>query len=504
MLEPKRQFVEGWALDGICEHLEAVYFGDVNRILMNVSPGFMKSLTTNVFFPAWVWGAMNAPEKRFVAFSYAAYLTERDNGKFRDLIKSPKYRELYGDRFRVVEEGKQKVSNDKTGWKFASSIGGVGTGERGDFVTLDDPHNVKEAESASVRTETVRWFREAMQNRLNDLETGAIVVIMQRVNEADVSGCIIDNYPNYTHLCIPMEFEEGRRCETDIGWVDPRTEDGELAWPERFPETSLGEYKSQPYLWSGQYQQRPEPRGGGILKRDYWNIWDADAMALNDVKRGTFPPFEFVLASFDGAFTEKTSNDPSALTVWGIWVDRAQNPKVMLIDAWRKRLTLHGREVLREPGEDKLSFDARRRAAWGIVEHLADTCKRHGVEKLLIESKATGITVAQEMRRLHSREAWTVQLVDPGKLDKVTRVWTIQHLFADGMVWRPETDWAEMVEDECATFPRGAHDDLVDTCSMALKHLRAMNLAVRAEESQDTLQELMYPSKPKRKRQYEA
>ncbi len=208
---------------------------------------------------------MRRPDLRYVSFSYSAHLTERDNERFRDIVRSPLYRRMYGDVVALTSEGKIKVANTKTGWKFASSVGGVGTGERGDRVLLDDPHNVKEAESEAVRSDTVRWFRESMQNRLNDLRTGAIIVIMQRVNEYDVSGCIIEDYPDYMHLCIPMEYEVGRHCATYVDgeefWSDPRDEDGELAWPERYPADLLAPFRTLPYLWAGQYQQRPEPRG---------------------------------------------------------------------------------------------------------------------------------------------------------------------------------------------------------------------------------------------------
>ena len=220
VLEPQTEFVEGEALDAICQHLEAVTFGDINRLLINVPPGFMKSLLTDVFWPAWEWGPMEMPHLRYVAFSYAAGLTERDNGKFRDLITSQKYQELWGDKFKTRKIGEVKITNDKTGSKLATSVGGIGTGERGDRIILDDPHNVKEGESEAVRGETVRWFRESLSNRLNSMEQSAIVVIMQRVHEADVSGTIIENgFADYVHLMIPMEYDAGRHCTTPI-WTD--------------------------------------------------------------------------------------------------------------------------------------------------------------------------------------------------------------------------------------------------------------------------------------------
>lgn len=134
VLEPKTPFVDGWAIRAICEHLEAVTFGYVNRLLVNVPPGFSKSLLTNVFWPAWEMGPMNLPHLRTIAFSYASHLTERDNGKFLELLRSTEYQALYGSRFTLTQQGVEKVANDKTGWRYASSVGGVGTGERADRV----------------------------------------------------------------------------------------------------------------------------------------------------------------------------------------------------------------------------------------------------------------------------------------------------------------------------------------------------------------------------------
>lgn len=518
VLEPNTKFVDGWCIRAICEHLEAVSRGEIKRLLINVPPGFAKSLILNCFWPSWHWAIYGA-YSRYVCFSYAAHLTTRDNERFRDIIVSLEYQEMYGDRFKVVKIGAEKISSNKTGWKYASSVGGVGTGERGNFVLLDDPHNVKESESEQVRNETVRWFRESMQNRLNDLGSDAIVVIMQRVHEADVSGCIIENYPEYVHLCVPMEYDgrdilKGEKLSTQIGWIDPRYEDGELAWPERYPASVLTPFKSMPFLYAGQYMQAPSPRGGGIIKREYWKIWDGEAQAVNDVKPGLFPTFEFVLASFDGAFTEKKENDYSALVILGAWIETSEEsryseqfgtPRVMVIHAWHKRLTLHGKsEAVILPHETKREFEDRRKQGWGIVEHIAADCKKFKVDKLIIENKANGITVEQEMRRLFSREPWTVALHDPGRMDKVGRAYTVQHLFADGLIWRPDTDWGQLVEDELAVLPRGAHDDLADAAINGIIHLRRMQLAQRKDESHAAIEAMLYPQKPPPRRLYES
>ena len=480
VLEPVAPLVEGWCLEALCLHLEAVTEGKIPRLLANVPPGFMKSLLVNVFWPAWEWGPMGLTHMRYVTFSYAAHLTERDNAKFRDLIKSKKYQDMWGDRVQLVEDGKVKVSNSKTGWKFASSVGGVGTGERGNRVILDDAHNIKEAESEAVRTETVRWVREAMSNRLNNMDTDVIVAIMQRSHEADASNTLMDL--DYEHLMVPMEFDPSRRCETGIGWQDPRQEEGELAWPERFPRRVNDQIKRTigPYAYAGQYQQSPEVRGGAIVKREWWQYYESDD--------GKIPPCTYVVASVDPAYTEKETNDPSGFVIVGVYYDEHGHSRIILLNAWRKRLELHGPHVERMSGESEAQYVKRSQPSWGLTEWIAYSCKRFRVHKLLIESKASGLSVAQEMRRLHSGQGWGIELVDPKGQDKVARVYSVQHLFADAMVWVPSysdgslREWGQQVIDEFASFPKGAHDDLVDAMTQALRHIRDRGLAVRRDE----------------------
>lgn len=459
----------------MCLHLEAVTFGEINRLLENVCPGFMKSLLVNVFWPAWEWGPMDMPHMRYVAFSYAASLTLRDNGRFRDLIVSPQYQEMWGHRFKLRKVGEEKITNDKTGWKLASSVGGVGTGERGDRILLDDPHNVKEAESDAVRGETVRWFRESLSNRLNDIERSAMIIIMQRVNEGDVSGVALSGDFDYCHLMIPMEFDAQRRCETEIGWADPREEDGELAWPERFSEDVVERLKRQlgPYAYAAQYQQFPEPRGGGIIKREWWQEWPDEK----------YPSCEYVLASLDTAYTEKQENDASALTIWGVFRDANGNPKIILMYAWEGRLTIHDLVIavhtmcsVSDKPQEELD---RAASALGIP-----WVPRYPVDRLIIETKASGISVIQELERMYSgRGDFGVEGVDPSKWgDKTARLYAVQHLFSDGMVYAPDRKFADLVINNVSVFPKGAHDDLTDSTSLALRYLRLSGLLQRKEE----------------------
>ena len=505
VLEPETPLVDGWPLWAMCEHLEAVTFGEITRLLINVPPGFMKSLLVDVFWPAWEWGPINRTHYRYVAFSYSASLTERDNDRFRSLITHRSYQELYGPLKTRVQHGEAvnqvgvglrnkttlKVMNTHTGWKLASSVSGIGTGERGDRIIIDDPHNVKESESDTVREETVRWFRESISSRFNDLETGALIIIMQRVHYDDVSGVILALGFDYCHLMIPWEYDSSRQFDDAgnvmrtkvVGWVDPRHDDddaeandGEPAWPERFSVNAMARTKAEvgPYAWAGQYQQSPTPRGGGIFERLWWQLYESPD--------GKFPLLEYVIASLDGAFTEKEENDPCALTVWGIFKNEENQRRIILVHAWRKHLKFSGERIAMQPRETAAAYRRRTMPKWGLVEWVNDTCNRFKVDKLLIEAKASGISAAQELQNRYGLKTWAIRLC-PVKGDKVARALAVQPTFSQLMVYAPARDWADMVIDEMEVFPKGKYDDLTDSATQAMKYLRDVGLAQTDEEA---------------------
>lgn len=503
VLEPGADFIEGWPLHAICLHLEAVTRGEIKRLLINVFPGAMKSLLVNVYWPAWEW-SVGYGTMRYVTFSYAAYLTHRDNGRFSSVLNSPEYRELWGQEITLTEDGKVRVSNNHMGWKFASSESGVGTGERGTRILADDLHNVREGESEAIRTGTVQWVREGMSNRLNDMENGVIVGIGQRVHEDDASRAMLDD-GDYIHLCIPMEYDSTRPCSTPIGWEDPRTYDGELAWEARFPAHVVAKLKRTlgPYAYSAQYQQAPTPRGGGILKDEWWQMYVVPDSGVYD-----FQPL-FVVGSLDTAFKEKQESDYHALTIWAVYDDnKTKQRRIILVDAWKKRLPLHGVTVDRHEGEDERTYMRRAQPKWGLTEWVNFTCSKRRINRLLVEDSARGNDVNNELRRLYATRDWGVRLV-PAKGDKVLRANAVVDLFADDMiyapgqwvcpkhekagckdkecegadrVWRWRT-WAEEVIIDCSVFPKGTHDDIVDSTTMALKHLREIGMAVRKDET---------------------
>lgn len=276
VVEPSVDYVHGWHIDAICQHLEAVTSGEITRLLINVPPGTMKSLLCGVFWPAWEWGPKGKPQLRYLGASYSEHYAKRDNRRMRDLVASEWYQTLWGDRVKLTRTGEMAFANSCMGSRQGVPFSRL-TGGRGDRVIIDDPHSVDGAESEAERLSTVRTFRESVPTRLNDPQRSAIVVVMQRLHEADVSGTILALGLGYEHLMLPMEFEPERRCRTSIGFADPRTEEGELLFPRRFPRAVIERDKIPlgSYAVAGQFQQRPAPRSGGLFQRSDFEIVEA-------------------------------------------------------------------------------------------------------------------------------------------------------------------------------------------------------------------------------------
>jgi hypothetical protein len=285
IVEPSTPFVPGWHIDAIIEHLEAVSRGQIRNLLINVPPRHMKSLLVSVFWPAWEW--IRWPERRWLYSSYAASLSIRDSVNCRRLIESPWYQRRWGRVFSLTSDQntKGRFDNNRTGYRLTASVGGAVTGEGGDRIVCDDAHNVQEAESDSIRKSTVDWFDIVMSTRVNDPRTAAKVVVMQRCHQQDLSGHLLEQ-GGWEHLCLPAEYE-GPPCTTVIGWTDPRTEPGELLWPERFGRPEIDDLKRSlgSYAAAGQLQQRPSPAGGGVFKVSVRESpWPDDNSGLDPVE----------------------------------------------------------------------------------------------------------------------------------------------------------------------------------------------------------------------------
>jgi len=467
----------GYALQAICEHLEACCDGYIPNLLINVPPRFSKSTICGVMFPAWVWTQrantpLAGPGAQFLHAGYAMALSLQDSVKCRTLLQSDWYQKRWGDRFQLVGDmnTKTRFQNNKNGIRNTVSVGGATTGLGGNYLIGDDLNNSAEANSEAIINSTIEWWDMAWYNRLNNSKPGhgCRIVIAQRLSELDISGHVLEKgVGDWQHLCLPMRYEPERSFHTTlvpahltednqpVKWSDPRTVPGELLWPERFDEEQvrLLEKTLGPWGAAGQLQQRPEPAGGGIIKREWWQTWIDEA----------FPPFHFIVASLDTAYGLKEENDYSALTVWGVFYGTSEIRSTRHVNRYGKQSVIQPGEVDDIDGLPRVMLMTAfqdRLELHNLVTKVGDTCRRLKVDRLLIENKASGISVAQEIRRIYGHEEFAVQLVDPRGQDKLARLYSVQHLFAEEMIYAPDRAWADMVITQVGQFPKGRNDDL--------------------------------------------
>lgn len=285
VIEPGQPYKHGWHVDAVCEHLEAATRGEITRLLINIPPGTMKSTLVSVFWPAWEWGPMNMPHIRFIGASHEQGLAVRDTLKMRRLVTSDWFKERWPIGLTGDQNQKTYYENTKTGFRQACAVESM-TGRRGDRVAWDDPHSVEAALSDLKRESALRVFQETLPTRLNNPDSSIIAIVMQRLHEYDVSGLILENDFGYEHLCLPMEFEVENRCVTSIGFKDPRTEEGELLFPERFPRDVVERDKKVmgSFAVAGQFQQRPAPRGGGFFDWQKVDIVDSHPRIVKSIR----------------------------------------------------------------------------------------------------------------------------------------------------------------------------------------------------------------------------
>lgn len=282
VIEPGTPLRWNWHLDAMCAHLEAISRGKLKpRLIINVPPGSSKSTIVTVLWQAWEWGPLQKRHLRFVTTSFDLLNVKRDTSKTLDVIRSRWFRSLWPE-VELKTEGVLSFSNYDTGSRLGVAFKSV-TGKRGDRLVVDDPHSILAAESETQRDSAVTMFIEGGLNRTNDWETSAIVIVMQRLHEGDLTGALLARDYGFVHLMIPMEFDPARRCTTPLlvddgrggrrNWTDPRSDDGELMDKVRVPEAAVIDLKkSGEYMWNGQYQQRPAPREGGMFKVDLIDV----------------------------------------------------------------------------------------------------------------------------------------------------------------------------------------------------------------------------------------
>jgi predicted phage terminase large subunit-like protein len=461
IVEPATPLVYGWHIDTVSEHLEAVGRGEIKRLIINVPPRTMKSLTSCVFWPSWEW--LRAPETRWLFASYAENFAHRDSLKMRRVIRSAGGSEegtifqrlgyqgvlslLSDEPWELTkdQDAKSRYDNTAAGMRLATGVRGQATGEGGDRIVVDDPLSAKQARSDADREFANTWWDETMSTRFNN-DRAAAVIVMQRLHEEDLTGHLLEK-GGWHHLCLPAEYEPSHpfvypeRAELPSGKEipgDPRTEEGELLDAERLGTKRLNELLRDlgSYGYAGQMQQRPAPLEGGMFKRSSWQRWE------------THPPFERVVASWDMRFSDSQEAASSYVVgqVWGV----------------------HGaNHFLLAQIRARLSFTETLKAVQALDDFRRAPAK-------LIEKKANGAAV---MDTLKAKIPGLIPIEPEG--GKEVRAAAVEPTVEAGNVYLPETEYIpappgyEMtrVDDfisEHAVFPNGAHDDQVDAMSQAL------------------------------------
>lgn len=445
-----------WHIDAICDHLEAVSSRQIKRLIVNIPPRHMKSLLAAVAWPTWEWGPGGRPSTRWLFASYGHELSIRDSIKCRRVISSPWYQERWGDAYRLTDDQNRKIryDNDKMGYRFATSVGGALTGEGGDIIVIDDAHNAAEGESEAKRDATIEWWDQAMSTRLNDPKTGAYVLIMQRIHDRDLVGHVLAKNQGWDHLCLPGEYEPDHPhpSRTVLGFTDPRTEPGELLWPERVGPDQMTELRQTlgSYGYAGQIQQRPAPAEGGIFNRAWFRYYsdmgDYYTLHLPEGERRVPKSHTWRVLTADLALTESTMADYTVVQVWDVI---KQTQEMILVDQWRAQVQ-----------------------APMVEDQLRNMTVRWNPLYVAIENKHYGTAVIQRF----SRDGLRVVKLEADR-DKVTRAAMAAVWMENQRIFFPkDAAWLSAFEAEVQNFPMAPHDDQVDALAYAAIFCNSRNL----------------------------
>lgn len=467
VLRPDDEYVDNWHIGAICEQLEDVSAGKVRRLMIWVPPGSMKTITVSVCWPTWEW--TREPSLRYMACSYDMDLViEQAQIPSRDLILSDWYQQRWGHVFQLKSDLnlKRSYSNNRSGIRFASSPNAKkATGRHAHRIIIDDPSDANSAESTSEAAleQVIKWHDGTLPTRFANPKTGVKVIVQQRLHERDLSGHVLetDGEETWRILCLPERFEPNH----PFVWPDdPRKVEGELLNPLRVDDfanaersRTLGGHRA-----AGQLQQRPSAREGDLLKRRYWLYYPREAIEAAEEGNVTMlPRFPHILCSWDTSFKDKTTSDKVGGGVWGItggqrYLLRTFNEQASL--SRTKTAMLEARE-------------------WAIARWPRASCR------VLIEKKSNGVEIIDQLRR----EIPGVTVYNPGNLDKTQRAEAAEPDLESGACLVPgraslsgddydpsvTPAWAQEVIDQCAAFPQGKNDDLVDMVTQMLNWTRS-------------------------------
>ncbi len=422
------EFIAGKHHKIISEKLERVATGELKRLIINMPPRHTKSEFASYLFPAWMIG--KNPSMKIIQATHTTELAVGFGRKVKNLLERDEYLEIFPDaKLAVDSKASGRWDTARGGMYYAVGVGSNLAGRGADLCIIDDPHSEQTAMSNAGFDDAWDWYTGGPRQRLQP--GGSIIVVMTRWSEKDLTGQLTRSMARdpladqWEIVEFPMELPSGDAC-----------------WPEYWSQADMVAVKASIPVskWNAQYQQNPTGDETSILKREWWNLWEKESV----------PALEYVIQSYDTAFSKKETADYSAITTWGVFFpNESGTPNLILLDSLKGR--------------------------WDFPELKAkayELYKFWDPETVIIEAKATGMPLTHELRNMGIP---VVNFTPSRGNDKVSRVHSVAPLFESGMIWAPDETWAEELIEECAAFPNGEYDDLVDSTTQALMRYRQGN-----------------------------
>ena len=431
------EFIEGSHHKKIAEKFNDLANGKIKRLIINMPPRHTKSEFASFLLPAWMIG--RRPKLKIIQSTHTTELAVRFGRKAKTLMDMPEYKEIFPTRLREDSQAAGKWETEQGGEYYAAGVGSAITGRGADLLIIDDPHSEQDALNIDALERAYEWYTSGPRQRLQP--GGAIVLVMTRWNTKDLTGA------------LQRATGDSKADKWELIEFPAILPSGKPVWPEFWKLEELEGVKSSISLqkWNAQWMQNPTSEEGALIKREWWRKWDKDYI----------PSLQHVIQSYDTAFMKKETADYSAITTWGVFYnDEDSGPQLILLDAIK----------------DRFEFPELRRIAYQQYQYWQP-------ETVLVEAKASGLPLTYELRKM----GIPVINYTPSKgNDKHTRVNSVAPLFESGQIWAPvDKEFAQEVIEECAAFPYGDHDDLVDSMTQAVMRFRQGGFVDHPEDYKD-------------------
>jgi len=437
------EFVEGSHHRHIADKFNKLATGEINRLIINMPPRHTKSEFASYLLPAWMVG--RDPKLKIIQATHTAELAIRFGRKAKNLIDSENYSKIFKTKLQEDSKAAGRWETSDGGEYYAAGVGGAITGRGADLLIIDDPHSEQDALSKVSLERAYEWYTSGPRQRLQP--GGKIILVMTRWSLKDLTGVLIANQ---------KEAKSDQWHVVEFPAIMDQGTETKPVWPEYWKMDELEKVKAALPIakWNAQWMQQPTSEEGAILKREWWRTYDAEDI----------PNLHHVIQSYDTAFLKKETADYSAITTWGIWYpSEDEGANLILLDAIKGRY----------------EFPELRRMA-------LEQYKYWQPETVIVEAKASGLPLTYELRKMDI----PVTNFTPSKgNDKHARVNAVAPLFESGMIWAPNQKFAEEVIEECAAFPYGDHDDLVDSTTQAIMRFRQGGLISHPEDYVDEIKE---------------